>query len=97
MNPARLHRRYGAYTLDRFVSDESGARLVDDVFRLEDMHAIPARLRQRGIPYPADTMPWINRTRRHVDLNAYYTPALRALVAMRYAREIAEFGYGYPA
>ena len=92
----RLHRRYGTYTLDNFVADEDGKRLVDEVFRLEDMPLLPQRLRARGIPYPSETMPWINRSKQRADLNRYYTPALRALVALRYAKEIAEFGYSYP-
>jgi hypothetical protein len=92
----RLHRRYGTYTLDSFVADEEGRRLVDEVFRLEDISFVPQRLRARGVPYSFNTFPWINRSRQRADLNQYYTPGLRAVVAMRYAKEIGEFAYVYP-
>ena len=89
--------RYGTYTLDNFVGDENGRRLVDRVFRLEDMAAIPDELCHHGIPIAADAIRREN-ARPPVDLNAYYTsPALKAIVAMRYASDIAEFGYSYPS
>jgi hypothetical protein len=89
------YRRFGAYTLDNFVADETGKRLVSEVFRLEDMPTVPRRLRERGIPFPDDAMPWVNRS-PPTDLDRFYTPALRAVVAMRYAKDIEEFGYRYP-
>jgi hypothetical protein len=91
----RRSRRFGTYTLDNFVCDETGTRLVDQVFRMEDMASVPAQLRGRGIPIAGDFIPAVNR-QPPVDINAYYTPALRAVVAMRYAKDIAEFHYRYP-
>lgn len=89
-------RRYGTYTLGNFVNDELGKRLVDKVFRLEDIELFPAELRKRGIPLPPQPIRRMN-SKPPVDLNAYYTmPALKAVVAARYADEIAEFGYSYP-
>jgi hypothetical protein len=90
-----LYRRYGTYALDEFVCDERGKRLVDDVFRMEDMPIVPAKLREKGIPLPVEFMPVINRASR-VDIADYYTPALKAVVAMRYAKDIEEFRYSYP-
>lgn len=89
-------RRYGTYTLDNFICDETGTRLVDHVFRMEDMPIVPEQLRQRGIPLHRDFMPMIN-SRGPVDLNQFYTPASRAVVATRYAKDIDEFRYRYLA
>jgi hypothetical protein len=91
----RRSRRFGTYTLDNFVCDETGTRLVDYVFRMEDMPSVPTQLRARGIPIADDFIPAVNR-QPPVDINAYYTPALKAVVAMRYAKDIAEFHYSYP-
>jgi hypothetical protein len=91
----RRSRRFGTYTLDNFVCDETGTRLVDQVFRMEDMPSVPAQLRARGMPIADDFIPAVNR-QPPVDINAYYTPALKAVVAMRYAKDIAEFHYSYP-
>ena len=94
-NVARF-RRFGAYALDNFICDDNGVRLVSEVFRLEDMPGIPEKLRLKGIPVNVDFMPAINRP-PPVDVNQYYpAPALRAVVAMRYAKDIAEFRYQYP-
>lgn len=87
--------RYGTYTLDNFVCDRHGKRLVDHVFRMEDMPLIPDELRRRGIPVKSAFMPGRN-IGSPVDMNAFYPPGLRALVAMRYAKDIAEFDYRYP-
>jgi len=95
IDPAQLWARYGAYSLDNFVCDEHGRRLVDQVFRMEDIHHIPGELRRHGIPLDVDLMPRRN-SRTPVDLDMYYrTPALKAVVAARYAKDIAEFGYRY--
>jgi len=94
---APLWCRYGTYSVDAYASDEDGQRLVDKVYRLDDMWQVPADLRRHNIPIPHETMPWINRGPRR-DLSQYYTtPALRAVVATRYAKDIAEFGYAYPS
>lgn len=90
----RLWARYGAYALDNYVAGPDGRRMVDTVFRLEDIDALPGLLRARGIPVETE-MPRVNAKRR-VELDAYYTnESLRRLVAERYAQDIEEFGYSY--
>ncbi len=91
----RRYLRLGTYTLDNFISDESGRKLVDHVFRTEDMATVPAELRCRGIPLPSDAMPKVNGFGA-VDPDRFYNPPLKRLVVERYAREIEEYGYAYP-
>lgn len=92
---AELWCRYGTYSVDAYACDENGQRLVDKVYRLDDMLQVPADLRRRNIPISGDAMPWLNRG-PGLDLSKYYTtPALKAVVAARYAKDIAEFGFAY--
>ena len=91
----RLWARYGTYALDNYACDEAGTRLVSAVFRLEDIDRLPHELRQRGIPVPPGPVP-VTNAKPPVDLDAFYcTPALKAVVAQRYAKDIEEFGYSY--
>jgi hypothetical protein len=94
-----LWEQYGTYTLDNFVCDENGKRLVDQVFRLEDIALFPEAMRKRGIPLKLTQKGTVPRSNNKpaVDLDAYYaSPAFRAVVAARYAKDIKEFGYSYP-
>lgn len=86
--------RFATYTLDNYICDENGKRLVDRVFRMEDLATVADELRARDIPVVGH----IGRenSKKPVDVNEFYTPAVRAVVAMRYAKEIEEFGYAYP-
>jgi hypothetical protein len=92
---SELWCRYGTYSVDAYACDESGQRLVDKIYRLDDMWQVPADLRRHNIPISGDAMPWLNRG-PGIDHSKYYTtPALRAVVAARYAKDIAEFGFVY--
>lgn len=93
--PDQRWLRYGAYSVDAFAGPKE-RRLVDRVYRMEDMALAIADLKQRGIAIPFDHAPTRN-TRGPVDLNEYYpTSAARDTVASRYAKDIAEFRYHYP-
>ena len=88
--------KYGTYSLTAFAADEDGRLLVDDVFRMEDIDALPEALRRRGLPLAGDTtVPHVN-ARSAVDLRRLYSPPLIALVGERYAEEIEQFGYAFP-
>jgi hypothetical protein len=91
-------RKYGTYSLRAFAGDETGKLLVDDVFRMEDIDALPDVLRRRGLPLPDGIrLPHANASRGTLlDLRRLYSPHLIALVAERYAEEIERFGYTFP-
>jgi hypothetical protein len=75
-----------------FICDAAGHCLVDFVGRFETLEADFATVCQRiGV---AARLPHHNRT-DPVDYRIYYTPALRELVAKRFARDIAAFGYDF--
>lgn len=86
--------RFGTYALDSFVCDASGRRLVDHVYRMEDLALVAEDLRARGIPVSGQI--GHENSKKPLDVDSFYTPATRSVVAMRYAKEIAEFGYTYP-
>jgi hypothetical protein len=87
-------RKYGTYSLANFAGDDAGTLLVDDVFRLEDLAGLPVQLAGRGLPVDAGAAMPVSNARRPV---AVHTPATIALIAERYAEEIARFGYTPPA
>jgi hypothetical protein len=78
-----------------YLSDASGHLLVDFVGRFEslprDFAVVAARL---GLPSLA--LPHVNPSPR-ADYLPYYSPELRQLVAQRYPRDIAAFGYEFGA
>lgn len=89
--------KYGTYSISAFAGDENGRLLVNDVFRLEDIAALPDELRQRGLPIPPGVaVPHFNFTRGTVDYRRIYTPEMNELVRRRYADEIERFGYEFP-
>jgi hypothetical protein len=75
-----------------YVCDDSGKLLVDFVGRFErleeDFATVAARL---GV---ATAIPHLNRSTRS-PYAGYYTSALASLVAERYAKDIAAFGYEF--
>ncbi len=88
-------RKYGTYSIWNYAGDTSGNLLVNDVFRTEDLGALPDELYARGIPISSmDRMPRINRGKK-VPYQEYYDANLRDLVYRRYEREILEFGYTF--
>ncbi len=88
-------RRYAAYTLDNYVSDENGQWLVNEVIRLEHLHEeLPAVLERVGIPTDSLNIPHRN-ARQHRPYQAYYDDESRELVRRLYASEIERFGYEF--
>lgn len=73
-----------------FLTDESGQSLVDFVGRYERLEEDFARLGLAGAP----ALPRLNSTRRR-DYRLYYTDELREIVAERFARDCAHFGYSF--
>lgn len=75
-----------------YLADGNGALMVDSVCRFErlaeDFHEVMQRTGITG------ALP-VTNTSRHGDYRDYYTAGTRALVAERYARDIAFFGYGF--
>lgn len=76
-----------------YLTDSSGAPLVDFIGRFENLPAdfgfVAGRLGLKAGP-----IPHINRSNRRVYAE-YYTDELRDIVAHRYARDIAAFGYEF--
>lgn len=75
-----------------YVIDESGAPMVDFVGRYETLHDDVARVCARiGV---ACDLPHMNRS-HHLHYRDYYSAATRRVVAERFARDIARFGYEF--
>lgn len=73
-----------------YLCDGDGALLVDFVGRFERLEEDFARL---GLP-ASGMLPRLN-TSRHDDYRRYYTDELREIVAERFARDCAHFGYSF--
>lgn len=75
-----------------YVTDAAGAVIVDFVGRYERLDADFAVVRSR-LALPQD-LPHLNQT-PHGEYRGYYTAETRAIVAQRFARDIAHFGYTF--
>jgi len=73
-----------------YVVDEGGELMVDYVGRYESLGADFATVANR-LRIPA-ALPHVNRS-NHRDYRQYYTDETREIVAQRYARDIATYGY----
>lgn len=93
-DPKAGRRSYAWNQLD-YLTDADGRLLVDYVGRFErlaqDCAIVAARL-----GFDAGALPHANAS-RHAHYSTYYTPALRDVVAERFARDIAAFGYVFEA
>ncbi|MEO1079711.1 MAG: sulfotransferase family 2 domain-containing protein [Pseudomonadota bacterium] len=88
-------RKYGTYSLQNFVNDEHGKRLVNEVVPLERMHdRLPGLLAKLDLPLSPANLPHVNR-RTSGQYAPYYDLHSRALVANRYRNEIEEFDYRF--
>ena len=75
-----------------FVAGEDGSLMVDFIGRYENL-AADYRIVKERLRLTAD-LPHTNRS-SHTSYRDYYTPETRAIVADRYARDIAHFGYRF--
>ncbi len=82
-----------AYNQIDYLSDESGKLAVDFVGRFENLAADTERVFQR-LGIPNETLPRLNRS-QHTHYSKWYTPKTRDLVAARFAKDIAAFGYQF--
>jgi Sulfotransferase family len=94
---AERWRKYGSYSIEHFIKDESGGILVDKVIRTEEIdRTLTPYLRALGIPVRADQrLPCRNVTgsgRRYVD---YYTRQTADRVRWLYRYDIASYGYEF--
>jgi hypothetical protein len=92
--PKAMWRRYGTYSIDNYVNDETGTPLVHEILRMEDLATLPAWLEGRGIPIAKDTEVRQVNAFAHSP-QAFYTHRTIAQVARLYADDIARFGYAY--
>lgn len=89
-------RKYGTYSLRSFIGGDMG--LVDGVFRMEDMDALPASLAAKGLPVsPASPIKRLNAGKLERPHHEFYSDRLVRLVATRYAEDIEMFGYSFEA
>lgn len=90
-------RRYGAWSIEHYISDESGNSLVDDILRMEDMATcLPPFMQSLGLDSKlAGQIPFSNRGgyRRHY--RDYYNDESRQYVAQSYRFDIENFGYRF--
>jgi chondroitin 4-sulfotransferase 11 len=75
-----------------YVTDERGEPMLDFVGRYETLHEDFARIRDR-LPLAFD-LPHVNRS-EHLHYRECYSDATRDIVARRFARDIAYFGYDF--
>jgi hypothetical protein len=75
-----------------YLTDATGAMLMDFVGRYETLREDFARIRQR-LSLAGD-LPHINDS-RHLPYREYYSDETRAIVERRFARDIAYFGYEF--
>jgi len=78
---------------ESFVTDDSGALIVDYVGHMERLDDDFARICPR-IGIPPITIPHVNRS-RHADYRSYYSDASRDLVAQAFKADIERFGYTF--
>ena len=84
-------RRYGAWSAQHWCGDR-----ISDTLRLETLaHDLPPLLDSLDIVPPTAALPQHN-ARDPVDISQWYSPSTSALVARRYAWDIAHFGYARP-
>lgn len=75
-----------------YITDEQGTLLVDFVGRYENLARDYAIVRERlGLEH---ALPHINAS-AHGDYQRYFSPETRDVVAQRFARDIAYFGYAF--
>lgn len=88
--PHQRWRRYGAWSAQSWIHDAAGRVLVTDVLRLENLTAeLPPLLDSLRLPRPG-SLPTVN-ARPRTRWQDWYGPAEAALVARRYAWDIASF------
>jgi hypothetical protein len=90
-------RRYGGYSIEHFVKDETGGILVDKVIRLEDIdQELSPFLTALGLPVrPDDPIPHRNRRQDARPYTAYYTPDTIAHVRDLYRYDVVTYGYEF--
>jgi hypothetical protein len=90
-------RRYGGYSIEHFVKDETGGILVDKVMRLEDIDLVLLPfLAALGLPVRRDEpIPRKNQRLNPRPYRAYYTPDTIAHVRDLYRYDIVTYGYEF--
>lgn len=90
-------RKYGTYTLDNYITDDSGNILVNKVIKLEEIGSqLMPVLKTLNIPDIENLgIPFVNKRPKKADYHLYYTPETIALVQERYQYELREFGYSF--
>ena len=86
-------RKSFLYNQYDYVSDESGALIVDFVGRYENYESdLRTALERMGV-FNID-IPHINKS-DHLHYSAYYTQRTKDIVSERYERDLKEFGYSF--
>jgi hypothetical protein len=85
-------RKSFAFAQCDYVCDAEGRLIVDDVYRFEDLPAAADHLFETLQIRAA--LPRLNPS-RHRPYREYYDAETRAVVARRFARDIARFGYEF--
>lgn len=92
-------RKYGAYSIKHYISDDSGRVLVDDVLRLEDVEfAFKPFLDRLGLPgVGSRKLGHYNKGKSSDRYVQYYSDETAAHVANLYRYDIEEYGYEFGA
>ncbi len=90
-------RKYGTYSIDNYVADDSGKFLVDNIFRLEDINEclLPFlnKLHLEDLP---KTIPLINKGSKNNNYEEWYDFDSSRKIEELYHYEIDHFGYRLP-
>ncbi len=91
-------RKYGTYSVNNFICDVHGKRLVSDIIKLEDIEIeLPLLMKKLNLPHLEDIkLPHINKSpRRKASYISYYDDESIEYVGDFYHDEIKEFNYEF--
>lgn len=90
-------RKYGAYSIERYIKDDAGNILVDKVIRLEDIQKeLRPFLLALGLPDVKQAKLNHNNKRKNpAHYTRYYNEETREYVRERYRYDIINYGYAF--
>lgn len=90
-------RKYGAYSIEHYIKDNSGNILVDKVIRLEDIQKeLRPFLIALGLPNVKQAkLNHSNKRKKTIHYSEYYTNETRKYVQELYRYDIVNYGYSF--
>jgi hypothetical protein len=83
-------------TVERFIGDGEGGRLVEDILRFETLNEeLPKWLAESGIRISSSEIPHLNASEARGKYRAYYDDVTKEKVLELYGFDIRRFGYTF--